>query len=123
MKKSLILQIALALKHPELFPEKDSYAEIVARVEAGFSGYAIDTSYLYNTEAETPRLDNAYGLVLISNKKDGYTVLGPDKTGLYINGNAKSIKLIEQTFFNKILAIVATNNAELEAFELNSTGY
>lgn len=78
---------------------------------------------IYNTEAETPRLDNAYGLVLISNKKDGYTVLGPDKTGLYINGNAKSIKVIEQTFFNKILAIVATNNAEVEIFELNSTGY
>ncbi len=78
---------------------------------------------MYNTEAETPRLDNAYGLVLISNKKDGYTVLGPDKTGLYINGNAKSIKLIEQTFFNKILAIVTANNAEVEIFELNSTNY
>ncbi|RLD29583.1 MAG: hypothetical protein DRI75_02835 [Bacteroidetes bacterium] len=78
---------------------------------------------IYNTEAETPRLDNAYGLVLISNKKDGYTVLGPDKTGLYINGNAKSIKVIEQTFFNKILAIIATNNAEVEIFEMNSTGY
>lgn len=78
---------------------------------------------IYNTEAETPRLDNAYGLVLISNKKDGYTVLGPNKTGLYINGNAKSVKLIEQTSLNKILAIVATNNAELEVFELNSTSY
>ncbi len=27
--------------------------EIVARVESGFTGYAIDTSYLYNTEADT----------------------------------------------------------------------
>jgi hypothetical protein len=78
---------------------------------------------IYNTEAETPRLDNAYGLVLISNKKDGYTVLGPDKTGLYINGNAKSIKLIEQYYLNKILAIVGTNNAEVEVFELNITSY
>jgi hypothetical protein len=78
---------------------------------------------IYNTEPETPRLDNAYGLVLISNKKDGYTVLGPDKTGLYIDGNAKSIKVIEHTSLKKIFAVVATNNGEAEIFELNNSKY
>ena len=72
---------------------------------------------IYDTEVETPRLDNAYALVLISNQKDGYTILGPDKTGLYINGNAKSIRLIKHK--NKTFAIVGVNNAKAEVFELN----
>jgi len=62
-------------------------------------------------------------LILISNKKDGYAILGPDKTGLYINGNAKSIKLIEQSSLNKVLAIVGTNNGEAEIFELSSVNH
>ncbi len=75
---------------------------------------------IYNTEVETPRLDNPFALVLLSNKKDGYTILGPDKTGLYINGNAKSVKLIKQNYFKKILAIIAMNNAKAKTFELNN---
>ena len=74
---------------------------------------------IYNTEVETPRLDNPYALVLLSNKKDGYIVLGPDETGLYINGNAKSIKLIKYEKSGKVLAVIATNNGNTETFELN----
>jgi hypothetical protein len=75
---------------------------------------------IYHTEPETPRLDNAYGLILISNKKDGYTALGPEETGLYINGNAKSVKLIEHVASQKVFAIVGSNNAEAEIFEIIS---
>ncbi|MFK5889105.1 MAG: VCBS repeat-containing protein [Flavobacteriaceae bacterium] len=75
---------------------------------------------IYNTEVETPRLDNPFALVLLSNKKDGYTVLGPDKTGLYIDGNAKSVKLIKQDYLKKILAIITINNAKTKTFELNN---
>ncbi|NOZ46892.1 MAG: VCBS repeat-containing protein [Chlorobi bacterium] len=75
---------------------------------------------IYNTEVETPRLDNPFALVLLSNKKDGYTVLGPDKTGLYIDGNAKSVKLIKQNYLKKILAIITMNNAKTKTFELNN---
>ncbi len=71
---------------------------------------------IYNTEVETPRLDNAYGLVLISNKKNGYTVLGPDKTGLHINGNAKSVKFISQN--SKKFLLVGINNSNTETFQL-----
>ena len=74
---------------------------------------------IFNTEVETPRLDNPFALILISNKKDGYTVLGPDKTGLFIDGNAKSVKIIKQNFLNKIFAVIATNNAKTEVFELS----
>ncbi|NCP21177.1 MAG: VCBS repeat-containing protein [Zetaproteobacteria bacterium] len=74
---------------------------------------------IFNTEVETPRLDNPFALILISNKKDGYTVLGPDKTGLFIDGNAKSVKIIKQNYLNKIFAVIATNNAKTEVFELS----
>ncbi len=69
---------------------------------------------IYNTEVETPRLDNAFGLVLLSNKKNGYTVLGPDKTGLYINGNAKSVEFVSQN--NKEFLLIGINNADIETF-------
>jgi hypothetical protein len=75
---------------------------------------------IYNTEVETPRLDNAYALVLLSNKKDGYSIIGPEKTGLYINGNAKSVKIIEQSNSGKVFMIIATNNGNTETFEFNS---
>ncbi len=67
---------------------------------------------IYNTEVETPRLDNGYGLVLLSNKIDNYTALYPAKTGLYIDGNAKYIKSVD----GKIL--IALNNGEVITFEL-----
>ena len=70
---------------------------------------------IYNTEVETPRLDNNYGLVLLSNKKDNYTVLGPNKTGLYIHGNAKSVALIKD---KKISLLVGLNNGIVQTFEL-----
>ena len=69
---------------------------------------------IYNTEVETPRLDNNYGLVLLSNKTDNYTALHPEKTGLYVNGNAKSVKAID----NKIL--IALNNGVTKTFELQT---
>ncbi|MBQ4821463.1 VCBS repeat-containing protein [Aquimarina sp. MMG016] len=73
---------------------------------------------IYNTEVETPRLDNAFGLVLLSNKKNGYNVLGPDKTGFYIDGNAKSVELISKK--NKEFLLVGMNNADIETFQLTS---
>ena len=74
---------------------------------------------IYNTEVETPRLDNNYGLVLISNKKDGYDILSPNKTGLYLNGNSKSIKLIKHSGLNKDFVIIGNNNSAIETFELD----
>lgn len=74
---------------------------------------------IYETEVETPRLDNPYGLVLLSNQKDGYTVAGPEQTGLYINGNAKSVKIVKHAKTGKNYALVAINNGKLEAFEIN----
>lgn len=75
---------------------------------------------IFDTEVETPRLDNPYALVLLSNQKDGYHVIGPEKTGLYTNGNAKSVKVIEQAKTGKVLVVIANNNGKVETFEFNN---
>ena len=75
---------------------------------------------IYNTEVETPRLDNPYGLVLLSNKKDNYTVISPKDSGLYLNGNVKSVKLIYHENLNKTFAIIAVNDGETQLFELTN---
>jgi hypothetical protein len=75
---------------------------------------------VYNTEVETPRLDNPFALILLSNQKDNYTILNPEITGLYLNGNAKSVQLIHQKKLNKTLAVIANNNGKSQVFELNS---
>jgi len=76
---------------------------------------------IYNTEVETPRLDNPYALILLSNGKDGYTVKGPNDTGLYLNTNAKSVKVFDRENKPKLI-IVGTNNSSIETFELNKKG-
>ena len=73
---------------------------------------------LYNTEVETPRLDNPFGLVLLSNGKDNYEVLGPEVTGLYISGNAKSVEIVEQT--GEPMVIIACNDGPAEVFEIKA---
>jgi len=76
---------------------------------------------IYNTEVETPRLDNPYALILLSNGKNGYTVKGPNDTGLYLNSNAKSVKVIDRENRSKLI-VIGTNNSSIETFELKQTG-
>jgi hypothetical protein len=70
---------------------------------------------IYNTEVETPRLDNPYGLILVSNTKDGYNVVLPKESGFYLNGNAKSVETFSLN--NKSYILVANNNSATEVFE------
>ena len=43
-------------------------------------------------------------------------MIGPDKSGLYLSGNTKSIKIIGK---DNPKLLVANNNSDLEVFELN----
>lgn len=73
---------------------------------------------IYHTEPGTPRLDNPFGLLLISNQKDGYDILGPESTGFYLNGDAKSVRLVNHLTQKKTFAVVGVNNGPVEVFEL-----
>ena len=70
---------------------------------------------IYNTEVETPRLDNPYGLILVSNTKNGYNVVEPKESGFYLSGNAKSVETV--SINGKYYIIVANNNSSIEVFE------
>ena len=70
---------------------------------------------IYNTEVETPRLDNQFALILVSDKDTGYNVIGPEKSGLYLSANTKSIKVIDN---ENIKILVGNNNSSLEIFEM-----
>jgi hypothetical protein len=70
---------------------------------------------IYNTEVETPRLDNPYGLILVSNTKNGYNVVEPKESGFYLSGNAKSVETV--SINGKSYIIVANNNSSIEVFE------
>ena len=69
---------------------------------------------IHHTEVETPRLDNPYALVLLSNGHDGYRVEMPSKTGLYIQGNAKSVEVVQQK--DQAVLVIGCNDGAVEVF-------
>ncbi len=72
---------------------------------------------IFDTEVETPRLDNPYALILQSNQKDGYIPILPKDSGLYTNGDVKSVISIEKE--NKTILIFGENNGPVEIFSTN----
>lgn len=80
----------------------------------GFEDIVV-TGNIYETEVETPRLDAYSGIVLISNQKDGYSVLAPSKSGLIVNGNIKDAIFVEHR--DQTLLLTAQNNGKLQLFQ------
>lgn len=93
------------------------------KVDINNDGYEdiIVAGNIYNTEVETPRLDNGYALVLLNDKKNNYKILNPQSTGLYIDGNVKSIKFIKHEGLNKKFLLIGKNNSNLDVFQLNDS--
>ncbi|WP_420320204.1 VCBS repeat-containing protein [Flagellimonas sp.] len=79
----------------------------------------ITAGNIYETEVETPRLDAISGVVLLSNGKDGYQSVSYKDSGLMLDGNIKSIELIEGSNNVKYL-ISATNNGPLVVHKISS---
>nr|WP_299385716.1 VCBS repeat-containing protein [Allomuricauda sp.] len=74
---------------------------------------------IYDTEVETPRLDAITGLILLSNGNDGYTPIPQQQTGLFLEGNVKSLELIETSNQQKYL-ISAVNNGKMLVHKIPS---
>lgn len=79
----------------------------------------ITAGNIYGTEVETPRLDAISGLILLSNGKDGYQSVPHQQSGLMLEGNVKSIELIEGKNGQKYL-INTTNNGPLMVHKISS---
>lgn len=74
---------------------------------------------IYETEVETPRLDAISGQVLLSNGKDGYITISRQKSGLYLEGNVKSVEIINGPDNEKYL-INTVNNGPLAVHKITS---
>ncbi|MFC4219264.1 VCBS repeat-containing protein [Flagellimonas marina] len=74
---------------------------------------------IYETEVETPRLDALSGVILLSNGKDGYISVSHPDSGLYMNGNVKSVELIS-TSNNGTLILNSTNNGPVGVHKVTS---
>jgi len=72
---------------------------------------------IYSTEVETPRLDAISGLVLVSNKKNGYVPLSWTESGLYYSGDIKDLETLEGPEGKLVFA--TQNNGPLTIFETN----
>ncbi len=80
----------------------------------GFSD-CIVAGNIYETEVETPRLDAISGEILLSNGKDGFTVMDHITSGLYLQGNTKDIVLLG--FKNGPLLLQSRNDDRLNAYK------
>ncbi|MDH3699214.1 MAG: hypothetical protein OEQ81_11150, partial [Flavobacteriaceae bacterium] len=66
---------------------------------------------------ETPRLDAISGVVLIADQKGNYKTLSHRQSGLYLEGNVKSIVLI--TLKEKQLLVAGQNNENIKTYTIN----
>ncbi len=73
---------------------------------------------IYNTEPETPRFDAGSGLALISDQKGGYSTRKKYNSEFYIDGNSKSIEILEHSSGDGY-AIIGLNNDFLSVFRIN----
>lgn len=102
-------------KEAQLFPVLSSISHDVDK--DGFLDVILSGG-IYNTEVETPRLDAGIGIVLISDKKEGYKPMDWQKSGLYLSGNVKSMTMLKNHKGNYLL-LAALNNDQLKVFESN----
>ncbi len=83
----------------------------------GFDDF-IAVGNIYEMEVETPRLDAFSGLVLLSNKKDGYISLPQYNTGLVLDGDVRDLDMIHM--YDKNVFLISKNKGPLTVYEYNS---
>ncbi len=74
---------------------------------------------IYETEVETPRLDALSGVILLSNGNNGYTNVPYQNSGLFMNGNVKSVELITNAN-NETILLNTTNNGPIGVHKISS---
>ena len=100
-----IVQTMPVLSIDKLDYNKDGYEDLVI------------AGNIYDTEVETPRLDNPFALILQSNKKDGYIPILPKDSGLYVNGDVKSVVSLKKG--QDSILVFGENNGSAEIFKMN----
>lgn len=73
---------------------------------------------IYNTEVETPRLDMGSGAMLQFAGQQ-VSVVNLDKSGFFVNGDAKSLAVIDHKGMGKKICVVGINNGPVQVFQIN----
>ncbi len=71
---------------------------------------------IYETEVETPRLDAVSGTVLLSNGNGSYRPMSRKSSGLYINGNVKSLQSL--LLGKETLVLAGINNEQVQLWRI-----
>ena len=71
----------------------------------------------YYSEAETPRADASYGLVLYGNGKGGFRTVGHSKSGLLLKGETQSLEFINLK--DKVCLLAGINKESVQAYSLD----
>ncbi|MTI19962.1 VCBS repeat-containing protein, partial [Fulvivirga sp. RKSG066] len=72
---------------------------------------------IYDTEPETPRFDSSLGTVLISNGENNYQVKTNDEVNLFVDGNVKSLALLN--FQGNKYLLATKNDGPLSVWRIN----
>ncbi len=78
----------------------------------------ITAGNMYGTEPETARYDAGIGMILVGQGDGSFKALNLSKSGFYVPGNVKDLKLIKSDN-NRVGLLVANNNDRLQAFIMN----
>ena len=107
------------IKH--LLPMQAQFAPVNSIVSTDINGDGINDLIIagneYQTEVATGRYDASYGLVLMGDRHKGFTPVSPAVSGLLLNGDVKSMKLILNAKNEKLL-IAAINNERVKVFKI-----
>ena len=108
-KGNLVFEKHLLPVSGQTFPVLDCIS-----IDVNQDGYEdiIAAGNIYETEVETPRLDAISGTILLSNGKDGYISVPHQESGLFMNGNVKSIEAIKNAN-DETLLLNTTNNGPI----------
>jgi hypothetical protein len=73
---------------------------------------------IYNTEVETPRMDMGSG-TLMQFKNGKMLLTQVNKSGFFVNGDAKSLTVIDHKGLGKKICVVGINNAAVKVYQIN----
>ncbi|MDG1572092.1 VCBS repeat-containing protein [Robiginitalea sp. M366] len=104
-------------------PVEAQFIPLMAVVPADLNGDGLEDLILagniYETEVETPRLDALSGWVLESQGDGTYRPIPQNQSGLYLQGNVKSLKTIRSGGNTYLLSGRNNNRPELWKFQPN----
>ena len=107
----------------ETLPARAQFSPVFGIISTDLNGDGMKDLFLagnfYGVKPQTGRFDASYGTSFLANAKHQYDYDPPDKTGLFIKGEARDIASIK-TVNGESLIIVAMNNENLYIFKPNN---